>query len=252
MNSGNRSGTNGSGEPVAQLTAFGPPRRRLTVLAEAASPQALRIGSHLRSAESLHALLEVEQGGAGLDLEPEPPEQPHEVVDLGVSGWCRQRVTAAPKAHDADEERHDAEQRDDYAGCDPGPWRLVLLLPGNAWPALARRAEDLLAQLRRKLVLRVAARGARDLADRRERSRLRRGRCLRRRRVERNPADSLEPDLDPGVGIEIAHHVLVRVCVERAGSEAARDAHRDAEHAQHQRRGAREVLAVAPLVLEQE
>src|SRR5205085_8691164 len=124
---------------------------------EAAPPQALGIARDLRPPQALHALLEVEQGGARLYLEPQSPEQAHQVVDLGVPGRCRQRVAAPPQTNDADRERRDAKQRDDHAGGDPGPRRRVLLRPGDADPALARRPWALLAQLRRELVLRVAA-----------------------------------------------------------------------------------------------
>ena len=65
-----------------------------------------------------------------------------------------------------------------------------------------------------------------------------RGRRGGRRRVARDPAVAREPHLDPRVGVEVAHDVLVLVVVERARGEAGRDARRDAAHPQQQRLGA--------------
>ena len=82
--------------------------------------------------------------------------------------------------------------------------------------------------------------------------------------VSGSAALSLEENLNPVPGAASASdwmlHVpqvepmakLVRVTVKRAGREAAGDPRGDAEHPQHQRRGAGELLAVAALVLEQE
>ena len=70
--------------------------------------------------------------------------------------------------------------------------------------------------------------------------------------VERHPADPLEVDLDPGVGVEVAHPVLAGVAVVGARREPGRHAHGDPGHPEQERHRPRELLAVAHPVLEQE
>ena len=60
------------------------------------------------------------------------------------------------------------------------------------------------------------------------------------------------PDLDPRVRVEVAHAVLLRLGVVGARREAGRDARGYPEHPKHQRHRARELLAVADPVPEEE
>lgn len=70
--------------------------------------------------------------------------------------------------------------------------------------------------------------------------------------IERDPADVVEVDLHPRMGVEVAHAVLAAFAVQGARREAGHDPRRDARHPQHQSHRSRELLAVADLVLEQE
>src|SRR6185437_11483110 len=82
---------------------------------------------------------------------------------------------------------------------------------------------------------------------------LRRGGRAGRRWVERDPADVLEVHLHPRVGVVIADLVDARgVWLRRAGREAGGHPRRDADHPQHHRHRAGELLAVAHAVVEEE
>ena len=72
------------------------------------------------------------------------------------------------------------------------------------------------------------------------------------RRVKSHPAVVREPHLDPRVRVDVAHQPLVVDAVARPGREAGRDPRRQPAHPQQQRHRARELLAVAALVVEQE
>ena len=105
------------------------------------------------------------------------------------------------------------------------------LRPPPGWVAAASAAESLAA----------APVGVVDRGDQRARGR------GGRRRVERHPADAVEPRLDPRVRIAVAHHPLALAAAEAAGREAGGHARGDAAEAQQQRHRAGEVLAVARL-----
>ena len=73
-----------------------------------------------------------------------------------------------------------------------------------------------------------------------------------RRRVERHPAEVVEPRLDPRVRVGVAHDPRLLALGVAAGREAGDDARRDPAHPQQERHRARVVLAVAALGVEQE
>ena len=77
------------------------------------------------------------------------------------------------------------------------------------------------------------------------------GRSPCRGRVERDPADAGEPDLDPGVGVGVADAVAA-VLLPEAGREPGHHPGRDPLHPKHQGHRPRELLAVAGLVAEEE
>src|SRR5439155_17741326 len=60
-------------------------------------------------------------------------------------------------------------------------------------------------------------------------------RRLRRRRLELDPAVVREVRLDPRVRVELLHHVLAGVRVERSGRIALDEARRDTHLAEHHR-----------------
>ncbi len=81
-------------------------------------------------------------------------------------------------------------------------------------------------------------------------------RAQRRRRrgrgVEGHPSQTGKPRLHPGVRVVVAHHPLAGATRGLPGGEAGGHARRHPAHAQKQRHRTRELLAVAPPVLEEE
>ena len=101
----------------------------------------------------------------------------------------------------------------------------------------------------------IAVRG--DLPEARDRDvgrvvGLRAGRRRGRGRVEGHPADAREVRLDPRVGVEVAHDVLLAAPVVAPGREPGGHAGRHPAHAQQERHRAGELLAVALAVREEE
>ena len=181
-------------------------------------------------------------------------------LELGDRAVERRGRPEAPPPHPQHDPRHQRGQRD------PGQREPV---PGDAAAArgrgprrpagLAVRAAEQVrphaARARRRaarVAARAAALGVVGLVGALERRDLRARRRRRRGRVERDPAEVVEPRLDPRVRVGVAHDPRVLALGVAARREARHDARRDAAHPQQQRHRAGEVLAVAALRLEQE
>ena len=162
------------------------------------------------------AALQAEQGGGRREREAEPHERPAQLGELRV-----RHVPAEPPAARANEADRAARRRPRPAGGAPAATRPARLRRRRPLPVSppAARSDARRARARAHLA-RVGARRARGA----EAARLRLRRSGGGRGIERHPADPLEVDLDPGVGVEVAHPVLAacRGCRSRARTRPPR------------------------------
>ena len=170
----------------------------------AVGPQRLGVGLRGRAREAPEPPLEPEQGGRGRQV----PAEPHAARGAARTAEPR-RARRAPSVAQAADARAEQRARRPPAARPraAGARRHEPAVPPSSEP---RPRSGVRAALRgghargaSAHLARVGRRRARG-----ERARLRLRRRARRRRVERHPADALEPDLDPGVRVEVAHAVL--------------------------------------------